>query len=62
MVTFMDNIILICLVDLNSWVLGVDLPLNKAAEALWQPDIKADLPVNAGDFKAKVLLYTIIEL
>ena len=42
--------------NLDSWVLRVNLPLDETLQRSWRPDIKADLAVNRGDFKANMLL------
>ena len=50
------NVVIGHFVDLDGGVLGVDLPLDKALEDFWHPNVEADLAAGRDDFEAEMLL------
>ncbi len=54
------RVVFIGFVDLDGWVLGVDLSFNEALQCFWDPDIKTDLPIDRRDLETEVFLYAMV--
>jgi hypothetical protein len=43
-------------VNLNGWILRIDLTFDKTLQRPWYPDIKTNLTIDRGDLEAEMLL------
>jgi len=60
MLTFVGYVILVGSMDLDTRILGVNLPFNKTLENLRRPHIEAYSTFDTGDFKTEMFLNTVI--
>ena len=56
MITFVLGIIFTGPVDLDGWVLGVDLPLDEALQGPRRPDVEPNLPIDRSYLKTQMFL------
>ena len=49
-------VVFVHLVDLDGWILGINLAFYETLENFWYPNVEADLTGSRNDFEGKVFL------
>ena len=56
MIALVFGVIFLCLINLNSWVLGVYLSLDETLQRFWYPRVETYLPIDRSYLKTEMFL------